>query len=478
MVLAAVFFSFSLPQALVNPVLPQLQAELQISQGLAAWVVTAYLLSATVSTPVLGRLGDLHGRDRVLTATLVVLAVGSLVAAVAPGIGTMIVGRVLQGAGSGVLPLAFAIVRDETPPAKLAGAIGATAAMSAAGGGVGLVLAGPLVDLLGIRSLFWIPLVMTVLVAVAAKFVIPPSRTREPGAISWPATVLLAGWLTAALLPLAQAGRWPTSVTVGLLAASVVLMAGWVKVERLSPSPLVDLRLMRVPAVWVSNAISMLMGFALFAVFGFLPVFLQTSPAVGYGFAATVTEAGLLLVPMTVMMFLAGLVAARLTTRYGARLMFVSSSALNVVALLVLALLHDHRWQVLLAMGLLGTAMGTAFTVMSTVIATSVPAGRTGLANGVNANVRTLGGALGAALVGSIITSHTTTGGAPAEVGYTYGFLALAAAGLVAVAVAFATPRRATPGGVHGSPVETGFRATARAGTKDVLIEQRRSAQD
>src|ERR1700677_2578749 len=131
---------YSLLQSLVLPVLPTIQHSLHTSQDAVTWVLTAYLLSASVFTPILGRVGDMVGKERMFVVALSALALGSLLAAIAPSIGVMIIARAIQGIGGGVLPLAFGIIRDEFPPEKIGGAIGITAAITAVGGGFGIVL--------------------------------------------------------------------------------------------------------------------------------------------------------------------------------------------------------------------------------------------------------------------------------------------------------------------------------------------------
>ncbi|MFI7609578.1 MFS transporter [Micromonospora sp. NPDC049366] len=443
MVLLAVF-SFAVLQSLINPVLPALQEELDTSPTLVAWIVTAFLLSASVSTPVAGRLGDRYGRDRVLVVSLAALTAGAVLSAVAPGIELMLAGRVLQGFGGGVLPLAFGIIRDEIPEDKAPSAIGFVAALAAVGGGAGMVLAGPLTNALGLRSLFWIPAALTAAAAAAARAIVPPSSSRSPTPISWLATVLLAGWLVGLLVPLSQASNWgwrSPAVLVPLTAA-VLLAVTWFKVEKVSERPLVDMRMMRLPAVWTTNLVSLLFGVGLFAVMAFLPVFVQTAPEVGYGFGASVTEAGLVLLPMTVTMFFAGLASAPLVRRFGARLVLIAASALYTTAIAMLAFSHDSRWQVPLALALLGGSLGTGFSTMATVIVTAVRPEQTGVANGVTANVRTIGGSLGVALMTAIVGANTPTGGLPAEEGYTYGFAALGITGVAALGVATLLPRK------------------------------------
>ncbi|MDW5326731.1 MFS transporter [Plantactinospora sp. KLBMP9567] len=442
MVLLAVF-SFALLQSLINPVLPALQEELDTTPTLVTWIMTAFLLSASVCTPVVGRLGDRYGKDRLLVASLAALAAGSMLSALAPGIGLMLAGRVVQGVGGGVLPLTFGIIRDEIPKEKAPNLIGVAAALAAVGGGVGVVLAGPLAEAFGLRSLFWIPAVLTVAAAATARAVVPPSPSRNPRPISWLATALLAGWLVALLVPLSQATRWgwASPAVITPLAAAVLLAIGWFTVEKRSDRPLVDMRMMRLRAVWTTNLVSLLFGIGLFAVMTFLPVFVQTPPEAGYGFGASVTQAGLMLLPMTVTMFLAGLASAPLARHFGARLLLVAASALNAAAITLLAFGHDSRWLVPVALALLGVSLGIGFSTMSNVIVAAVRPDQTGVANGVTANVRTIGGSLGVALMTAIVSAHTPAAGPPAEVGYTYGFAVLGIAGIAALAVATLLPQ-------------------------------------
>jgi MFS family permease len=217
--------SYSLLQSLVNPVLPTIQHDLHTSQNTVTWVLTGYLLSAAVATPIGGRIGDMIGKKKVLVATLAALAVGSLVAALATSIGVMIAARLIQGLGGAVLPLSFGIIRDEFPREKVTSAIGIAAALLAVGGGAGIVLAGPIVNALNYHFLFWIPLVMVVLAGVGAFVIIPESRVRTPGRISWAPVVLLSGWLVALLLAVSQGQSWGwlSGKTLGLAGVAAVL---------------------------------------------------------------------------------------------------------------------------------------------------------------------------------------------------------------------------------------------------------------
>ncbi len=415
---------FSLLQSLVLPVLPTIQRNLHTSQDTVTWVLTAYLLSAAVFTPILGRVGDMTGKDRMFVVALAALAAGSLLAAVATSIGVMIVARAIQGVGGAVLPLAFGIIRDEFPPEKVASAIGVTAALVAVGGGLGIVLAGPIVDALDYHWLFWIPMFMVAGAGVAAHFLIPESPVRTPGRLNWPAALLLSAWLVTLLVAVSEGSLWgwASPRVLGLFVATVVLMALWARVELRSSEPLIDLHMMRLPAVWTTNLVAFLFGAGLYAAFVFVPEFVQTPASAGYGFGASITESGLFLLPQLVAMFVLGLVSGRLARRFGARAVVIAGSTLSVIPFVMLAAAHSQRWEIYLAMGLLGTGFGLAFSAMSNLIVNAVPVEQTGVASGMNANIRTIGGSIGAGIMASIVTAGVASGGVPKGSQYTYGF--------------------------------------------------------
>jgi EmrB/QacA subfamily drug resistance transporter len=441
-VLSTGVIAFALLQSLVTPVLPTLEAALGTDQSDVTWVLTAYLLSASVSTPILGRLGDMTGKKRMFVLALTALAVGCLLAALATTLPTMIIARVVQGIGGGVLPLAFGIIRDEFPAERVAGAVGAISALIAVGAGVGLVVAGPIVNALGYHWLFWLPLVVLIVAALAALFLVPESPVRTSGSINWPAALLLSGWLVALLLAVSQAPSWGwgSADVLGLLAAAVVLAVLWVVVESRSAQPLIDMRMMRVRAVWTTNLVALLFGVAMYAAFAFLPQFLQTPPAAGYGFGASVTESGLLLLPQTIASFVLGLVSGGLAQRIGSKLVLLIGTVVAALGYLAFALAHGSPGAIVLGSIVMGAGFGLAFAAMSNLIVAAVPPSQTGVASGMNANIRTIGGAIGAAVMASVVTADAGPTGLPRESGYTDGFLMLTGALLLAALAALLIP--------------------------------------
>ena len=434
--------AYALLQSLVIPALPTIQHSLHTTQDLVTWVVTAYLLSASIATPIMGRVGDMVGKERVLLATLGALAVGSVVAGLAHSIGVLIIGRAIQGIGGGVLPLSFGIIRDEFPPKKVAAGVGVIAAMTAVGGGLGLVIAGPIITHLNYHWLFWIPLIIIVVAAICTWAFVPESPVRTPGRIDWLAAVLLSGWLVALLVGVSEAPSWgwTSPAVLGLLVLAVLLAIGWITVELRSTQPLIDIHMMRAPAVWTNNLVAFLFGVGMYSVLAFLPEFLQTPTSAGYGFGAGIVQSGLFLLPLTVMMFVFGLLSGRIAARFGSKSAVVTGSAVSCSAYVVLAAAHTQPWEIYVVSTLLGIGLGLAFSAMSNLIVQAVPASQTGVASGMNANIRTIGGAVGAAVMASIVTSTLLGNGYPAESGYTQGFIFLAVVTLLATVAALFIP--------------------------------------
>lgn len=461
--------AYALLQSLVLPVLSTIQHDLHTSQGTVTWLLTAYLLSASIFTPILGRVGDMVGKERMLVVTLCALALGSAMAGLSQSIGLLIVARVVQGIGGAVLPLSFGIIRDEFAPAKVATGVGIVAAMAAVGGGAGIVLAGPIVKHLDYHWLFWIPLMITVIAAVSAHLFVPESPVRTPGRINWSAAILLSGWLVALLLGVSEAPSWGwrSNKVIGLIVLAVAIGVAWVIVESRSRQPLIDMKMMRVPAVWTNNLVAFLFGVGMYSVMAFLPEFLQTPKSSGYGFGASIIQSGLFLLPLTVTMFFFGLMSGRIAAAIGSKSAVIIGSTVSSSAYLILAFAHTQAWEIYLASTLLGVGLGLAFSAMSNLIVQAVPPAQTGVASGMNANIRTIGGAIGAAVTASIVTARLLAKGLPAASGYTKGFAFLAAMTVVAIIAALFIPKAtaAKADADHGPHLQNAELAVLAGGT-------------
>lgn len=440
--------TFSILQSLVAPALPEIQRDLHTSATSAAWILTAYLLSASVLTPIVGRLGDMFGKEHTLVVALVVLALGTLVAALATDIKVLIVGRVVQGAGGAIFPLAFGIIRDEFPRERVASGIALISAILGIGGGLGIVLAGPIVDALNYHWLFWLPLVLIVIATVATVLFVPESPIKSPGRINWLGAALLTAWLVCLLVGISEgsAWGWGSGRVVAIFVAAVVLLVGWIRNEKVAAEPLVDMDMMRIRGVWTVNAAAFLVGAGMYSSFVLIPEFVEMPTSTGYGFGASVTQAGLFLLPSTLGMLFVSPVAGRLAGAVGSRVPLILGSAATALAFVVLALAHGERWEIYVASGILGVGIGLAFASLANLIVEAVRPDQTGVATGMNTVMRSLGGSVGSTIGATVIVGTVVGAGLPTEHGFTIAFvIAAVACGLAALA-SLAVPRpRRTP---------------------------------
>jgi MFS family permease len=370
-----------------------------------------------------------------------------------------------------------------TPPALTSRswlAVGVLAALTAVGGSLGIVLAGPIVNALNWHWLFWLPGIATVIAAVGAVLFVPQSPIRSPGTISWLPAVLLSGWLVALLVALSEVSDWGwgSPAVIGLLAGAVLLAAAWVWSELRAATPLIDMKMMRRHGVWTNNLVALLIGIGLYAMFAFLPEFVQTPSSAGYGFGASITRSGLMLLPAGVTMFATGLFVGTLTRRLGGKVLVVVGCAVGCVAMAMFAFAHSHEWEIYVATGVLGIGFGLAFSAMSANVVSAVPAGQTSVATGMNANIRTIGGSIGAVVMASIVTAKLEPSGLPTASGYTTGFAVMAAILAAAALAALLIPSHRRPGtaaaeaGAVGTLAMSGDAVTAEAAAGETVASE------
>jgi len=448
-VLALSGAAFSLLQSLVLPALPEIQEALHTSESTVSWVLTAYLLSASVSTPIVGRLGDMFGKEKLLLIALGFLCAGTLVAALASSISVLIAARVIQGIGGGIFPLAFGIIRDEFPQERVAGGIGLISAILGIGGGLGVVLAGVIVDHMSYHFLFWFPLVGIVIATVMTYFFVPESPLKTPGRINWVAAVLMSLGIAATLTAVSQGSHWGwgSAATLGLFATGVALVLAWIRVELRSEEPLVDMKMMEIRGVWTTNLVAFLLGAGMFSLFLLVPQLVQLPTSTGYGFGASVTEAGLYLLPSTILMMSVGSFAGRFEARFGLKPPLIAGVAFTAAAFVLLIVDHSAAADIYIATSLLGIGLGLAYAALPNLIVQNVPPEQTGVATGMNAVMRSLGGAAGGQIVAAMLSSNLTADGHPPDSSFTLAFWFALGSLAVAVAVATLIPsRRRRPG--------------------------------
>jgi MFS family permease len=244
------------------------------------------------------------------------------------------------------------------------------------------------------------------------------------------------------LLPLSQGAQWgwTSPLVLGLLGTAVILAVLWFGVELRSSNPMIDMKIMRLPAVWTTNLVALLLGGTMFAIFTFVPQLVQIPVSSGYGFGATVTQAGWLMLPMLVTMAITGMLSGAISPFFQFKAQLTWGSGIIALSCAAIAFFHSEIWQVVLASGAYGIGLGLAYATMTSLIVQNVPATQTGVATGMNANIRTIGGAIGTAAMSAIVTANRQDGGLPSEQGFTNGFALFAIVAALAFGVALLVP--------------------------------------
>jgi EmrB/QacA subfamily drug resistance transporter len=437
--------SFAIMQTLVVPALPFFQREFDTSASWATWIATAFLLSSSVLTPILGKLGDTYGKKRMLVIALGTFGLASLGAAAAWDLPSLVAFRIIQGAGAAVFPLSFGIIRDEFPPEKIGLGVGTVSSVFGAGGGIGLVLSGVIIEHLTWHWLFVIGGVPVLISTVLIARYVPESPIKTHARPDYPGGATLSFALAALLIAISEGSEWgwTSAGVLSLFGLSAVLFAVWVVIEHRVPEPMVDLRTFGRREMAATNTTTLIMGFAMFSSFILLPNFVQVPEERGFGFGAAPIEVGLYFVPSSLAMIVAGPLAGALGTRYGRVLPLRVGVGFLILALTLLAAAHDDPWNIYVWMCFMGIGLAFCFASLGTLVIDYSRPGETGVASGMNTIMRTIGAALGSQVAAAIISANTLPGTElPVESGFTTAFVISACAAALAFVPTLALGRR------------------------------------
>jgi predicted MFS family arabinose efflux permease len=460
--------TLSMLQSLVVPVLHRIGEQLQVSPAAAGWVLTANLLTAAVLTPVLGRLGDLRGERPVILGVLAAVAVGTLIAVLTSSFPLLLVARVLQGSSYGLFPLSISVLRRELPAGRLSVAMSVVSSTLAVGGVVGLVATGLLTGDDGdYHRSFWLGLGVTLLALALAAGVLPRRPGTATGRVDWWGAVLLGAGLVLLLLPVSQGATWGwgSPAVLGPLGAAVVVLAGWVLLQRRRADPLVRPGLLADRRMVVPNLAGLLTGIGIFTSFLAVLQYVQTPPGVaGYGFGASVlTAAVVYLLPGGVVGILVAPLAGRVVGRVGALPTLLVGAGCGIAGFAVLVLLRGAPWLFVLAGLLTQLFVTVAYAALPALVVHAVRPAETGVANAVNSIARSTGQALGSTLAVALLAAGTDAAtGLPREAAFGWiGVVGVAAAaGVAAVSVLGLLAERR-----HPEPPEPDELAEVEAGT-------------
>ncbi|USQ84777.1 MFS transporter [Streptomyces phaeoluteigriseus] len=444
--LALAGITAAIMQTLVTPLIAELPQILDTSSSNAAWVITVTLLAAAVCVPVVGRLGDLLGKRRMLLACAVPLIVGSVVCALASDVVTMIVGRGLQGMGMGMLPLGIALLRDVLPAEKLSSSIALVSASMGIGGGLGLPIAAAIAQYANWRVLFWGSAGMAVVVTLLIWFLIPDVPAGAKGQrFDLPGALGLGVGLVCLLLAVSKGADWGwgSGTTLGLFAGAVVVLVAWGFWETRTTDPLTDLRTTARPRVLLTNLASVFVGFAMYASMLVMPQLLQFPEATGYGLGQSMLATGLWMAPGGIMMMFVSPLGGKLTNARGPKFTLVCGALVIAAGYGLSMALMGSAWGLMVVGIVINSGVGLAYGSMPALIMSSVPVSETAAANGFNTLMRSLGTSIGAAVIGVILAQMTTTMGGyslASEDGFRTALLVGGGLALVSAAIASFIP--------------------------------------
>ncbi|GAA3861541.1 hypothetical protein GCM10022381_02330 [Leifsonia kafniensis] len=475
--LASAGISSAFTQTMVTPLVALLPGIFKTTSDNTTWIFTATLLAAAVAVPISGRLGDLFGKRRMILLLALPLALGAIVCAIAPNVQIMILGRALQGLGSGMVPLGIALLRDVVPKERLSSAIATVSATLGAGAAIGLPISAAVIEFSSWRILFWAAAIVSGLIALTIWKIVPAVPAGASGQrFDGVGAAGLALGLVALILGISKGSAWGWSspLTITMLAAAVVVFGLWGWWELRTTDPLIDLRTTARPRVLLTNIASIFVGFGMYASSLVFPQVLQLSSATGYGLGQSILAAGLWMAPAGLMMLVLSPVGGRMSDKRGPKFTFLLGVVILAAGYGVALLAMSHAWGILLAGLVVNSGVAFAYGAMPAIIMSAVPRSETASANGFNTLMRSLGTTTGSAIVGIVLAQMTIQLGGvavPSEAGFhTVLTIGAGVAVVAAVIVAFIPALKTEP-----APA-TSARDDAVATTAD--LEHAASADD
>jgi MFS family permease len=438
----------SLTQSLLIPVLPSIAADVHSSTSNTEWLLTSTLLAAAVAVPIAGRLGDLFGKRLMLLVSAGFLTIGSLICALSNTLVPLVIGRTVTGLSLAAIPLGISLISLTLPSRRATSGIALVSAMLGIGGALGLPLAGWVGEHGDYHLLFWICLAGGVVSLLGSWFFLTEPGQRAAGKFDLPGAILLAAALICLLLPLSEAAvwGWGSARTIGLLVAAAVLLACFVLAERRVSSPLVDLAVNARPALLLTNAASICVGFALFAILIGTASYVQAPKASGYGFGASIVVSGLCLLPSGLAMLALSPVSAVLSRRFGPKITLCVGALIVAAGFVVRIFAIGAIWQIIVGTSIAGAGTGIAYAAMPALIALGAPRDELAAANGLNSLCRSTGSSLASAVGGTVLASAVITLGGvelPSLTAYRVLFVLCAGAAVLGACVALLVPRPA-----------------------------------
>ena len=458
-------------ETMLIPAIPDLIRDFNVSYSMSSWILTAYLISGAVMTPIAGKLADIYGKKKVLLGILAAYIVGLSMASLSTNIYIMVAARAVQGIGMAMFVIAFAIIRDQFPREKMSIGQGVISSMFASGAVLGLLLGGIIIQNWGWHATFLsaIPIAITLFV-INSKFNYEKQRSEvKLGEVSGgnspkrpmvvdnggknrrvdvKGAITLAAFVTSFLLALtvtetnANDGSSSSILFYGLIALGILTFALFVIIERREKYPLVDLKLTLQKAILSSNLIILVVGFSMFMVFQTIPVLVRNPEPFGFGVDAA--QAGYVQLPFAIVLLIFGPTSGFIVAKMGSVRPIIIGVAITTAAFLGLLAFHTELFAISINLAILSTGLSLTNVGALNVTMLATPIQHTGMSLGTNNLMRIVGSSIGPALAGMYMQANRSPvviagqlASFPTANAYGYIFLTAAVLSAVSLGLAF-----------------------------------------
>ncbi|HIV58129.1 MAG TPA: MFS transporter [Candidatus Stackebrandtia faecavium] len=409
--LASCGILMSVMQTIVVPLLPRLPELTNSTPATVSWLLTVTLLTGAVFTPLLGRLGDMYGKRRVLLVAISLMILGSLLCATSSQISVLITGRAFQGAAIAVVPLGISILRDELEPKRVIGAIATMSATMGVGAALGIPAATVVVEYSDWHTMFWACAALGICALVVVPMIVPESPMHSSGRFDVLGALGLSAILSLVLLAVSKGSEWGwlSAPTLGLVAAAVAVTPIWVKHQLRCDEPMVRLHLFVRPAVLFTNLAALLTGFAFYANSLSTAQLVQEPVSTGYGLGASIIVSGLCLLPGGVLMATLSPVSARISAARGPRFTLIIAALILIGGYALRLFTSQSLAAIVFSTAVVAAGTAVAYSALPALIMHAVPVTETAAANGLNTLMRAIGQAVCSAVVATVLASLVAT---------------------------------------------------------------------